>query len=358
MRNRWLLGGLSLVVLAGIGATWVVAANRNDSRSHARHSVRGIASPGGQSVDGQVAMPAPSPDPGPPHAVGVMQVTFVDPSRTMPGRGPTPASAERELQVTIRYPTEGSASARESADAIAIAGPRVLVVFAHGFALTDQTYPRFLHDLAAAGFVVADPEFPLSSSALPGPASGADQVNQAADLAFVADRLFDDATRPRPLAKVVLHDTLGVVGHSDGGVTAAGFAANSCCADARVSAAVILAGAIGRFPGSWFTEAAPPTLVLHGDADEVNPLGSSQGVYASARPPKMFSVVHGGNHIGAFEDDARRPAVVNLVADFLRAYVLGDAAAAARLPSDADVPGVLSLRASEEVSDLVVDSRR
>jgi len=254
---------------------------------------------------------------------------------------------ERVLSVTIRYPIEGLASGAEAVDALASGGRRALVLFAHGLALTDQTYPHFLHDLAADGFVVADPEFPLSSSALPGPASGADQVNQAADLGFVGDRLFDTASRPAALEHVVLHEKIGVVGHSDGGVTAAGFAANSCCADPRVGAAVILAGAIGRFPGSWFTDAAPPTLAVHGDADEVNPLGSSLGVYASARAPKMFAVVHGGTHIGAFEDDVRRPAVVALVADFLRTWVLGDADAAARLSGDADVPDVLSLVATE-----------
>jgi len=110
---------------------------------------------------------------------------------------------------------------------------------------------------------------------------------------------------------------------------------------------VILSGAIGRFPGSWFTGATPPVLVVHGSADETNPVSSSEGVYAAARAPKMFAIVNGGSHIGAFEDDTSRPAVVALVADFLRAYVLRDTGSASRLASDADVPGVLSLRASE-----------
>ena len=149
------------------------------------------------------------------------------------------------------------------------------------------------------------------------------------------------------LRPVLFDDHLGVVGHSDGGVTAAGFAANSCCADPRVGAAVVLAGALGRFSGSWFTTAAPPTLVVHGDADDVNPLSSSEGVYAATRPPKLFAVVSGGSHIGAFEDDVHRPAVVALVAEFLHAFLLDDGVAAAHLPAAADVPGVLSLRATE-----------
>ena len=88
-------------------------------------------------------------------------------------------------------------------------------------------------------------------------------------------------------------------------------------------------------------------LFLHGDADEVNPLSSSVGVYQAARPPKMLVAVRGGSHIGAFEDDQRRPAVTRLVADFLRAYLERDAAADARLTDDAGTPGVLDLLAAE-----------
>jgi len=70
-------------------------------------------------------------------------------------------------------------------------------------------------------------------------------------------------------------------------------------------------------------------------------VSSSQGVYAASPGPKRFVLVEGGSHIGAFEDDASRPAVVTLVADFLRASIAGDAAANARLDADSNVPGVL-----------------
>jgi len=210
---------------------------------------------------------------GAPYPVGIVHVAFTDPTRAVDARGPTPASPSRTLNVTVRYPavSKPAPAVAELSGAPARRGRRGLVLFAHGLALSDRTYPGFLHDLAAAGFVVADPEFPLSSSALPGPASSGDVVNQAGDLAFVADRILDATTRPSPLRRVRFAEKIAVVGHSDGGVTAAGFAANACCADPRVGAAVTLSGALSRFPGPWFTTAAPPVLVLHGDADEVNP---------------------------------------------------------------------------------------
>ena len=124
-------------------------------------------------------------------------------------------------------------------------------------------------------------------------------------------------------------------------ITAAGFAANSCCADPRVGAVVVLAGALGRFSGGWFTTAAPPLLVMHGTADETNPVSSSRSVHAASPGSKLLALIEGGTHIGAFEDDASRPDVVNLIADFLRAFLLGDPAASARLDADRNVPGVI-----------------
>jgi alpha-beta hydrolase superfamily lysophospholipase len=284
--------------------------------------------------------------PGPPFAVGMLRTTFIDPTRPTPARGPTPASERRELPTTIRYPVPGVPQPVETSSAASLPGSFPVVVFAHGFALADFTYPRFLHDLASEGFVVADPELPLSSAALPGPAMQGDEVEQARDLSFVVDRLLDPATRPTPLAGLTLTAPVAVAGHSDGGITAIGLAANACCADARVGAAVILSGALGHFPGSWFTATSPPILLVHGDADEVNPLASSATIYDVARSPKLFVVVHGGSHIGAFEDDARRPAVAHLIGEFLRAYLLHDTDAQARLTQDATVPNVLDLRAA------------
>jgi alpha-beta hydrolase superfamily lysophospholipase len=329
--------GVAVALAAPFGCT---SGTRTGTRTAGNPSSSGVAG-------AAVTTDAPAPR-GPPFPVGVTHVTMIDPTRAVAGRGPTPPSAERALRVTIRYPiATAEADARSEAEGVpARPGGSQLVVFAHGLALTDQTYPAFLHDVAAAGYVVADPEFPLSSSALPGPATS-DVVEQARDLGFVADQILATATRPHVLDLVVFDDRLGVIGHSDGGVTALGFAANSCCADPRVGAVVVLAGAIGRFPGSWYTTAAPPTLVLHGDADEVNPLSSSEAIYRAARSPKLFAAVDGGTHIGAFEDDTHRHAVVTLVTDFLAAYWRADTAARARLPADADVPGVLTLRANE-----------
>src|SRR5262245_35291636 len=339
-RNR-VLTGIVVVLAVVVVSAWGWSRLDPDDATTRQSTRASDAVPLAPSTSAASTPPTTARDPGPPYAVGVVHVTLVDPTRGVAARGATPAATARTLPLPTRQPAaNGGASPVDITDAAARRGPRPLVLFAHGLALADQAYPRFLHDLAAAGFVVADPEFPLSSGALPGPARS-DPVDQAADLAFVADQLLDPATRPAPLRAATFLDHLAVVGHSDGGITAAGFAANSCCADPRVGAAVVLAGALGRFSGGWFTTVAPPLLVMHGTADTTNPVSSSRGVYAASPGVKRLVLIEGGSHIGAFEDDASRPAVVSVVTDFLRASLLGDAAADARLDSDSNVPGVL-----------------
>jgi predicted dienelactone hydrolase len=272
--------------------------------------------------------------PSPPYAVGVTHVTYVD-----TGRG-------RTIAVTIRYPVMGTAGDAETSDEIADVGVSPLVILAHGYDVSAATYAALEHQLAAAGLVVAAPDFPLTSSAETDDPDEDDVANQATDVSFVITRLLDAATVPDVLAGAIGSGPVGVVGHSDGGVTAAAVAYNSTAADARVGAAAILSGAEARYDGTWFTTQSPPLLAIHGTDDEVNPLSSSEQLFADATGSKLLVTVDGGSHFGPFTTDAVEPAVGALVADFLRAHLAGDEAAAQRLDGDVSVPGELTLAAA------------
>ncbi len=249
--------------------------------------------------------------------VNAIHVTFVDDSRG------------RTIPVTRYYPTA--------------VGGYPLVVFAHGYASSAATYATLEQEVAAAGFVVAAPDFPLSSTAITSEPIR-DPVAQAADVSFVIDSLLDSATRPTELANEIAATSVGVIGHSDGGITVAGIAYNSDYADSRIGAAVILSGAEVSFPGDWFTTASRPLLAIHGDADEVNPFGASQAIFDGATGPKWLVKVLGGSHLGPFTTDPSEASVSVLVADFLHAQLQGDADAASRIDADADT-GSLTLAA-------------
>jgi alpha-beta hydrolase superfamily lysophospholipase len=245
--------------------------------------------------------------------------------------------SQRQFAVTVRYPAAASV-AGEVNNAPAAAGTFSLVVFAPGYDTSADTYAAIERDLASAGFVVATPDFPHTSSASSDGLDESDVANQPADLSSTIDTLTTAA--PALIAGHVSAGKAGVVGHSDGGVTAAGLAYNSCCADHRIGAAVILSGAESDFAGSWFPAGSPPLLAIHGTADEVNPFSSSQQLFDDASGSKDLVSVANGSHLGPFTTDSVRPAVSTLVADFLRAHLSRDAAAAARVVPDANVSGL------------------
>lgn len=277
----------------------------------------------------------------------MLHVTYTDTTRSTDARGDAPGSSSRVIQLTVRYPVAGAGSDAEETDAPARIGSFPLVVFAHGFDVSAETYATFEHQLASAGFVVVAPDFPLTSSALPGPAIESDVSNQAADVSFVITALLDRAKVPRPLVGAINPAEVGVIGHSDGGVTAAAVAYNSTVADPRIDAAIILSGAEAQYGGSWFTTASPPLLLIHGTADEVNPFASSSALFDEATGPKMLVAQVGGSHLGPFTTDTVEPEIAALAADFLRAHLERDAAAAGRLGADANIDGELTLVARD-----------
>jgi pimeloyl-ACP methyl ester carboxylesterase len=193
--------------------------------------------------------------------------------------------------------------------------------------------------LAASGFVVAAPDFPFTSANSEWLDRG-DVVNQAADVSALVTQLTDPATVPTELRGTIAPGPVGVVGHSDGGITAAAVAYNSSVADPRVGAAVILSGAAVMYGGSWFTTTSPPLLAIHGDADEVNPYWSSEQLFAQATGPRWLVAVRGGGHAAPFTTGWVEPEIATLIADFLHAQLQADAPAAARIEADANADGL------------------
>ena len=269
------------------------------------------------------ATAAPPPAAGPPFAVGTARTTAEDKSRSTAARGSTPASASRTLPLTVRYPASGSAGS-ENDGAAAAAGRFPLVVFAHGYDIAAADYAGFLRDLAAQGFVVAAPDFPRSSTAFPGPPTQADIDEQARDAGFLVSA-FTNGSVPGPWSGHLADGEAGVVGHSDGGNTAARVASNSCCFDARFGAAVILSGDEGTSGGEWAVGGSPPMLLVQGTADSINPWSLSQELYDDAASPKTLVAIDGAGHLEPYTSGPQRRAIVALVSAFLRARLVDPA---------------------------------
>lgn len=295
------------------------------------------------------------PDHNGPFAVGARIETFVDSTRPTPANGGAAGSPTRTLATLILYPAQGKpggddaavANADTPADLARVlanrapllgAGRFPTVVYAHGLC-GGEAY--LAYPLAAAGFVVVAPSFPLTNKES-GICAGSDAVNQPGDVSFLISKMQHLAGRDHNLQSIVDTKAVGVTGASLGAATALGVAANSCCRDPRIRAAVSIAGSEAPYPnGAYFTGKAVPLLVIHGNADPAAPYQGSVKVFADAPAPKFFVTLIGAAHIqfGAPWDSV----VSHAQADFFDRYLKAQTAALGKLQADASVTGVANI---------------
>jgi dienelactone hydrolase len=270
---------------------------------------------------GRPSAPAPAPA-APRLAVTFSARTFVDTSRPTPAHGGAPELPSRTLPTTVAVP-DGP-------------GPFPLILFSHGFGSSGQDYADLLRAFASAGYVVAAPDFPVTSEGVPGGAErGVDAPDaQPADVRFVIDKLLAD-----PLAARIDPRRIGAAGHSMGAGITMGVAFNTCCRDERIGAGVLMAvDPPTLYQGDYFVPPATPVLVIHGDRDESLPYAGGRRAYETADAPKFFLTVLGGDH-GSAASEAVMPATI----DFFDTYLKGRPDGLMRLKADADRPGVTRL---------------
>ena len=270
-----------------------------------------------------------------------------------------PASAsepERVLDTTVRYPAIGSPGGSPIAGAAPLhnAGPYPLVVFSQGFGVAPQNYAHLLNAWAAAGYVVADPAYPFTSPNSPGGLRRTDIVHHPADLSFVVTSLLDaSAQTSGALSGLINSAEVGLIGHSDGGDVTLALAANACCRDSRIKAAIILSGAeLAWFNGTYFAPPAVPMLVVQGSADEnMNPVACSVELYNAAHQPKYYLSMIGQTHFSAYLPPGPALQVVKRVTiDFLNAYLRGAPSSLANAAVAGTVPGLATFTSASSLA--------
>lgn len=269
-------------------------------------------------------------------AVTVSSRTFVDTTRPTPAQGDVPEQPSRTLVTTIVVP-DGP-------------GPFPLVMFSHGFGGSGEGSSGLLRALASAGYVVAAPDFPLTSTSAPGgPQRGVEALEaQPADIRFVTDQLLRlNADAADPLAGRIDPGRIGAAGHSMGAGVTMGVAFNSCCRDERIRAGVLMSvDPPTLYRGDYFVPPAVPALFIHGDQDESLPYQGGRRAYAKAEPPKFLLTVVGGDHNWPFTGAESPPGagvVLAATIDFFDAYLKGRPDGLRRLEADTKRAGVTTL---------------
>lgn len=270
------------------------------------------------------------------------------------------SDGSRQLPTMVRYPATraGAGTAAERAG-----GPYPLVVFSEGFDISSEAYDSALDRWASAGYVVADPIYPFTDAGNPGALNEADIVRHPHDLSSVITALLQaGATPDGPLSNLIDKAHIGLAGHSDGGDVTDAVAANTCCHDSRVTAAVILSGAeLVSFGGSYTAAPGLPLLVTQGSADTINPPACGEQIYDGASAPKYYLDLIGAGHHAPYlsggpyrttaaQANAYQNVVTRVTLDFWNGYLKESSAARSAITRDGAVPGLSTLAAGTELA--------
>ena len=221
-------------------------------------------------------------------------------------------------------------------------GPFPLVEFSHGVTGTGPAYEGYLEPLAAAGYVVAAPTFPLSSG--PDGEIG-DYVNQPGDVYFVIDsviKMSSDAADP--LHGRVDANHIAIAGHSLGAMTTYGAAYNSCCTQPRVAAAIVLSGVEAPFPnGDYTAKPTIPLMLAHGAKDTTIIVSSGDALYDKSSGPTSYVRFADATHNSIFVGESGKLLVQATIA-WLDKWLRNDTTGFAALPGAVTASGLATLQ--------------
>lgn len=226
--------------------------------------------------------------------------------------------------------------------------PYPLIVFSPGFDIDPSSYEALTDAWAAAGFVVAVPNYPFTGPGAAGGIHEADIVNHPADMHSAIDGILAASASPTGLIAGAVDPTrVAAAGHSDGGDVTDAAVANTCCMDPRIKAAAVFAGAELTSFGGEYEAISVPVLVVQGGADEVNPPACSEQIYRDARSARYYLDLPAAGHHSPYLQTGTpmtpsafgyRQAVEKVSLLFWQAYLNGNAAARSELAALSSTP--------------------
>lgn len=284
-------------------------------------------------------------------SVGLARCTFVDRTRNVLNYSttlPTVLSNARTLVTEIRYPTTYVASGPNQisgATPAARTGGYPMIVFAHGYDITPDTFAAMLDAWVRAGFVVVAPLFPAENQYAVAAQHGAntedDVRNEPADITFVTRSLLQASANQSSgcpvVSGLIQPSELALAGHSDG-ATVVGLLAYARGNDPQgVSFASLRAGldyrAVAILSGEEDSAQAyappasdPALLVIQSAGDQCNPIRNAVKLYDDIHQSnKWFLELLTAHHLPPFDgaDTASFPVVAATSTRFFRVALDG-----------------------------------
>ena len=256
-----------------------------------------------------------------------MRCTFIDHTRSVDDYSTTTPRVRanfRTLLTEIRYPIVGtSRSPKETPNAVPRprAGGYPVIVFAHGYDVTPDTYAALLDEWARAGYVVVAPFFPDEKSSAVTAQHGAntegDLANEPADLTFVTRQVVaasKDLTKGCPLAHhLVDASRIAMAGQSDGanavatlaydqGLDPQGVAYSGLARGLSIRALLILSGQEEETRTYVTPPRRVPLLVVQSREDQCNSPASAITLYRDVhQSDKWFLELQYAHHLPPYD---------------------------------------------------------
>ena len=238
------------------------------------------------------------------YAIGTQQVSYVDESRPIKKTMGFEGAATRRLDVRVWYPADGTQ--RSDPASLAKGGPFPLVIYSHGTFGTADNAMHLVDHLVRHGYIVAAPDYPLSSRAAfthIRMADPSDVAEQTRDIKFIITRLLADPV----FGPAIDPAKIGTTGHSLGAVTSYFSSFGAQTRDPRIAATALIAGgdpvqtALSQnmgLQGTGHAEVRVPVLFLSADHDVfARTTGRPHAAYSRVEGPKTEVLVHGGVHV-------------------------------------------------------------
>ncbi len=246
------------------------------------------------------------------YSLGEKRVSYTDESRPIKASMGFAGSPSRRLDVLVWYP-----AARGGIDApMAKDGPWPLLLFSHGTYGHADGFMHLVNELVAHGYVVAAPDYPLTSrnawTHIKGP-DISDVSQQVRDVRFLLDRLTSDPA----IAPAIDKERISVGGHSLGAVTSYFLGYGVQTRDPRIKALVLVGAgdpvqaAMSQDMGLFGTAHAAvplPALYLSAQNDVfARMMGRAHAAFMRVEPPKYEVMVKRGAHVWFHAEMERHP---------------------------------------------------
>ncbi|MBY0276353.1 alpha/beta hydrolase [Candidatus Binatia bacterium] len=181
-------------------------------------------------------------------------------------------------------------------------GPLPLVVQSHGFLSDRGGGASLARALARRGYVVVAATSPGTTLLARGGARVEDVTEQPGDVSFLIDRLLDERSDVPPHPPIDAA-RIAVMGHSLGGLTATLAAFDPRRRDARIGAAISIAGPLAMFEPRFFASAPVPLLMIAGSGDVIVDYRRNALATFGTVPDETVVLIAGASHTG-FDDAA------------------------------------------------------